>query len=175
MTKEAAFEGMSRFIQKMTERVGATFTKPDDDWYPVLFLMTARGLEVHDVRGDKDEMPVKVERLMLQTNPTYAALLISAYVSTVQVDADRPELLALALERIDAFGPSNDPERSEALFLETADHFGQHALWEAAIHRHTDKPPTLGEWEKDRFSNNVAGRLSGLLRRCFQKIGEVQS
>jgi hypothetical protein len=83
-----------------------------------------------------------------------------------RLDPDDP-LAALTLEMLGVYGVSTDPKKEEMLLLEVADP-DRSEVWEAKIHRHPDRPLTLGPWEETEVAS---GRMARLLENAFNLAG----
>jgi hypothetical protein len=166
------FEKFRTLILDTAADLGKTFTKPDDDWGPALFLWTAKGLSVSDLAGlfynndTKDRAAPALATLFRRTKPTLAALVSGAWQH--RIEADGP-LAGLAVDMALALGVADHPDREEVLMLQAASAAGDDELWVAPIHRSADRPPTLGDWQRCRDPGT--GRLAGALGRAFRAAG----
>ena len=67
-------------ILRSVEAVGRQFTKPDEDWVPMLLLETAKGGQIVPLQtDDKQALPRMIAQLFKQLRPTFAALVLSAF------------------------------------------------------------------------------------------------
>jgi hypothetical protein len=160
-------------ILLMVRDTGKTFQKPDEDWIPVAFLMTPKGMVVvalMDLFRDnaaKDQIAPALTSLFREQKPSMAAMVTSAWMR--RLDHADP-LLDLHMQMSSAFGIRDHPERTEVLMVEVADAAGKDEIWSAGIVRSEDKPPVLAEWQQ--WPGEATGRVAGVLQRAFEAVRE---
>lgn len=154
-----------RKIREQVEAVGRSFTKPDDDWSAVCFLFNDKGVNIAGIdMSEKDAVPAMLTMLARKTKAIAGAMITSIWHTPV--DASNP-LHEIEIGLINELGVRNHPDRKEAVQLELFD--GKDTeIWFAPINRFPDKPPTLGEWEKQELANG-SGRFANLMERCIGK------
>lgn len=167
------FDRFRRYVLECVADIGKTFTKPDDDWRPLLVMVAGKRVQIVlllDLFRDETTKSlgehVLVE-MFLKFKPDLAALINSAW--TVHISQDDP-LAETTMEMCRQFGVSNHPNRVEIVNVLIAG-LGQEEGWNGLIQRSPDKPPALGVFNK---SDRVDGRVVGWLRAAFQSIGKVE-
>lgn len=160
-----------QFVLTGVERVGSFFEDSDDDWKPTLLLHTPKGLVVGSIDLSpemKDNLVSSLTPLFQEHQPIYAGLVLSCWIRMIQADAPGAEF-SLAMMR--ELGVSQDPKRQEMVRVEFCD--GENTeYWRADINRFPDKPPTLGEWEEEKYEEST-GRLSHVLQRTFDRAKQT--
>jgi hypothetical protein len=144
-----------------------TFTEPDDDWTPIVFLEDATGtwamMPIEEFMQNDRTKDMLVELIIPETIKRFEAkvvvMILSVWHSKIPkgVDwQDRPM-------------PSEDPNRSEALVLTeyTAEGVKRYSM--AEIIRHEDSPPTLGEWE-NTDATDYEGRFVQPIVKAMQRV-----
>lgn len=133
------------------------FTCPDDDWLPMLFFRTTSGVlhvvAVPMIEDRKDDVAAAIQAMLAMNKATEAALLTSAWM--VAQPAGTPG--------IDSLRPSQHPDRREVLVLTGVDEAAAITRL-ARIHRHPERPPTLGDLEDTAEGPGIAGRFIDALR-----------
>lgn len=140
------FEYVAIQARKIPENV---FTKPDDDWTPVMFIECGDGecgmLPLEPFMGDDLSkefcadvvMPTAIEVAKARK----VVLVLSAWTAQVWCEEE--------LEPIRYIPPSQRENREEVLVVMeyTSEGVARHAM--APIIRHDDSPPELGDWWDD--------------------------
>jgi hypothetical protein len=152
---------------RMVRSVGEHFTRPDDDWAPVMFVESRRGIEIVAIGPDYLASAEAKEKLALEVIPSFVserrgyrvALVTSSwftsYALPAGLDLQLPPLLS-------------EPGRHEVVTVQVAD-IGRQELWFAKIERFKIAPPRLGEWQL--FEGDLVGRFAVSLRRAFRPQG----
>jgi hypothetical protein len=91
-----------RQVLKMVEEVGRRFTRPDEDWAPVVLMDTAEGVVAAGVACPKGALPGAVASAFRKFRPEKAAFVLSAW--TVHVTQEEGPLRDLAGRRRGAGG-----------------------------------------------------------------------
>ncbi len=157
-----------RKLREQVEAVGARFTRPDDDWMPVLQLFSRKKVHVCGLDSSwfaspemKDQIPGMIARVARQFKAISGGLVISQW--TAEFDTSTmggKAAVALAGE----LGLQHVPGRKEQVMLEICD--GEVTeVWEAPISRFPDRPPALGEWRLREGA--YTGRLSNVLQKAL--------
>jgi hypothetical protein len=133
------------------------FTTPDDDWLPMMFFHTPSGvmniIAIPMIDGRKDDTASAIRSMLAMNKATDAVLLTSAWM--VARPAGTPGVADLR--------PSEQPDRREVLVLTGVDD-ATAITRVAAIHRHADRPPTLGALDDPAEGPGIAGRFIDALR-----------
>ena len=166
------FDRFRRYVLESVQEVGRHFTKPDDDWIPLLIAASGKKVTIVnlvDLFRDKGSKAMGGEALalvFLKLRPHLAALINSAW--SVRIAKDDP-MAETTMEMCKTFGASSHPNRKEIVMALIADSV-RHEGWEASIERLPDKPPVLGAFDK---ANAIDGRMVEWIRQAFQYVGGV--
>lgn len=152
------FDANRAFYQTMVRGVATTFTKPDDDWTPVLFMEAPGGPLVFGLFIDKEHWPGLLEQLGREKHPTFVAAVLSAWTAKRETREQVEEL-------VNQGGVSTAADRAEIVMLQITDG-KRFEVWNAPIIRFEDKPPTLGEWTQ-MPDGPLEGRLGDLVLHAF--------
>lgn len=150
--------------------IGRGFTKPADDWVNTLIVDRADAKSMviavpFHCAEDKEIFARALPGLFRQWRPTFAAFVVSAWVSEI-----KPGPLAEVMaEAIHTHGSSADPNRFEQVIVELANR-RESETWRATITRHDDRPPTLGEFERDQPTETKGRFAGGFLQRAMQGL-----
>lgn len=156
---------------QMVRDLANTFSSPDEDWQPVLFLQCDEQFyvmalsSIFQTRESKLVLPVVLEQVFKQYKPVLAGLVLSAWYS--QVSASDP-LAGLTAEMTAIYGVSADPLRKEMVLVDFAGKDGKSEVWSAEIKRSPDTPPTLEPWMK--WTEGVGGRFGNALKKAFSSV-----
>jgi len=150
---DAQFERFRQFVLGSIEQVGQGFTRPGEDWLPVMMLLTPGGgvLVRMDPRflntdAGKDRLVAKLSQLIRREHATAYALITSGWRSCAWSGSVRACALLSGQLR-----PADDPQRQEIVGAHLVDDV--HAeYWNARVYREHEPPPHLGSWE--RFDDN---------------------
>lgn len=168
MTTPMSLEVFGQHMRNQIERVGQSFTQPDDDWISILHIETGDrdhmivGIDGEAFANDftKDQLAYFLQETITETQAIHYGLLINTW--TVVTDD---------LESGLAYRPSEHPERFETLVVMLADRHHDE-MWTAKIIRHENAPPTLTEWEMFPTSGAYFGRFANL-RECLRDTNEI--
>src|SRR5579884_1439598 len=91
-----SFEGSRDRYLQMVRAVGENFTRPDDDWAPVLFIESTRGVDIAAISPDYLATAESKERLALEVIPSFVSqrggyrvgLVVSSWMTTYEVGLD---------------------------------------------------------------------------------------
>jgi hypothetical protein len=121
--KPLPFDRFRDYVLDSARAVGAGFTKPNEDWMPVLMmdngmkiLVVALG-DVMRTRQTKSLLPGMLLGLFTTKKPAQAALVLSGW--HVQLRQDDP-LAELSIDMMGQYGVSAHPDRKELLMVEIA-------------------------------------------------------
>jgi hypothetical protein len=149
--------------------IGSNFKEPDDDWMPVMFLMTKKrevvvvGTPFTNAK-DKEIFAKVLPKIILEKKAVMAAFLASTWLRTVK---KTDPLFNTTCEMLGTFGVSTDPQRQEILMLQISDRKSNED-WFAKITRFSDKPPHLEEWERQEWTS-ASGRFGGFIQKALAK------
>ena len=133
------------------------FTSPEDDWVPMLFFRTPTGVmhvvAVPMIEGRKDDIAAAITVMLQMNKATEAVLLTSAWMVAHPAGTTGADELR----------PSQHPDRREVLVLCGVDQ-ATAITRTAVIHRHDDRPPTLGDLDDLAEGPGIAGRFIDALR-----------
>ena len=121
------------------------FTKPDDDWVPIAFLMGPDGQATFPIAEFMDNDRTKdllAEFILPQVIKKFRA-----HTLVMVMSAWQGRTIPKGVDWQDRPRPSEDPERTEILMLIEYKAEGVTRQTVANIIRHEDSPPTLGEWD----------------------------
>lgn len=174
---EPSLELFGEGVRRGIERIGQSFTAPDDDWVNGLLHIETKRHE-HEVYvldgtllqpGRKDALFQYLAALLQERKAVRYGLLLNAWM--LKTERREGESREQASERAMAQSAEwsghfdEHPERVELLTLELVDsERAEH--WHALIERHEEGPPTLAPWEC--FPGEVEGRVTWL-RRSLQE------
>jgi len=142
--------------------VADTFTRPDDDWVPVLMFRDGGGAlrtALVQIPEDLDERAATAETItatLREVKATEAVLVTSMWIYTVTPSPIlRPE---------DLVRPSQHPDRREVVALShvTRD---RTRMEMAPILRYPDRPPRLGDFDKASEGLSVVVRFVDAMRK----------
>jgi len=145
---------LATFLRRSSERVGAQFTDPNDDWVPVGHILDSEdrlgviGIDTEFFANDarKDDLVQEIIGLIQGLHAKAFGLITSAWSSKVPANF-HPER-----EYDEEFvRPKDDPNRREMLTIQVTS-ADEEEFWWAEIKRDGENPPTLGEWEKTQES-----------------------
>lgn len=170
------FESFRHWTLSSVEEVGRRFTRPDEDWLPVLILRTARGgiiasidLRFYENDESKQRLVKRLSAVIVKSRATAFSLIQMMWRSyAIAPEGERPGPRERAL-RSGRLRPSEDPLRQETILIHITD--DMHAeIWAAVIQRRPDRPPRLGRWEKtDLKIDHMTGRFIEPLRAALQR------
>jgi hypothetical protein len=145
-------------VKEGAKQVERAFTKPDDDWLPVLMFESTE-LEAPTIVGlplegfqdyaSKDILAAGLRLLCEQVHAHRVAMVTSCWVG--HRFGSREELP-------EDYRPSDDPQRTEAVVV-TVIEPDTVEIHTAEIKRRKDFPPSLGEWEVLDFGVPAEGRF----------------
>lgn len=146
MSGPATLADLRKWVQASVRRLGRQFTRPDDDWLPVLFVQTPEGIEILGISpeffatADKKDALADALRDWIRRGAFRYALLLNTHARQMNDEEMK--------EHIRGSGRIADlPGAVEALVLNVGD-AEQEELWMAKIRRREKLPPTLESWEK---------------------------
>jgi hypothetical protein len=159
------FDGVALMAVSMSENV---FTKPDDDWAPMMFLQGT-----HDGHPVSPIVPLHTFMHNDTQKDFLAEIVLPAVIKEFKADivillfsvwmAKEPEGAAgyMVHGQGEFIQPSARPDRIEAITLAEYTSAGVTRYASAQIIRHEDKPPTLDEWETHAIDSgaNYTGRF----------------
>jgi len=178
------FNGLRDHLKEAVEEIGRTFDEPDDDWLPMVFLISNRGktfdtvpvFEFMQNEGTKDLLArVVIPDLIRKTGADVFGFVASAWVLKNDGPEIRPNMSDEEIEAIKQRvmaeisaigGVKNHPDRSEIVALEVIS-LTRYETWTADIIRHDDGPPTLAEWRGGGGDKHTESRWSGPVRRAM--------
>ena len=138
--------------------IGKLFTRPDDDWSPIMLLETKTGPVItalsFDSADSKEAFAIALPSLLRKLGATLMALVVSAW--TLYTTPIKYELqMAMGDGSI-----RDHPDRQEKVMVTFADHTGAES-WGALITRSEHAPPELCEFTKmDMDDAKSTGRFS---------------
>ena len=152
------------WLQEATNDLGKQFVCPDDDWSATLFCLSASGsLFVLPLRfsGDAEKKlccAVTIPSAIAETKAVTVGLVLSTWVVRF-TESDGVTALDERVERLmGGLRPSQHPRRHEELIL-TVFEENVSATATADIHRHSQCPPTLGEWARQPAAVQSRGQF----------------
>lgn len=160
------FDHVATIAAKMPE---AAFTKPDDDWTPILFMEDASGKQVtmpieHLMANDRAKdlladfiIPEAIKKFQAKT----AVMVLSVW---------RGPALAEGVDWQDRPRPSEDPNRTEELMIIEYTASGVTRYTMAEIVRHEASPPTLSEWRDLDATLGYEGRFVGPIVAAMKRV-----
>jgi hypothetical protein len=149
MESKVANWNLETFIEEvkiMTHSVGQTFADPEDDWSPIMFILTDKGIVLIMIQTITDEFSKDLTfreilpELIRENEGRMAIFVCSAWTLEMPM---KPEFEPPELEDIPL--PSESPDRIEQLML-SAVAPGRTVLCAAKIYRDGEQPPVLSEW-----------------------------
>ncbi len=163
---DSDFEMFRHWALTSVEAVGRRFTHPDEDWLPVLLLLTPRGgvlagidLAFYQSDARKEVLVKRLSALIVGAHATAFALVQEMWRSwAVTPEGGEPGARSRAL-RSGRLRPRDDPQREETLLIHITDDVHEE-LWSAVILRDPHRPPCLGRWEKIDLKTSP-GRMTG--------------
>lgn len=149
------FDAVKEVAMGGARRIGEGFTRPDDDWAPVLIVGGARPVTAGLDLDDKDAMAHAISEIIREHEAEAAALVTSGWQSSDPAAASG------------TMRASEDPERVEILTVAVMD--AERAEWWCAeITRYEEAPPVLGDWEM--LSPTASGRFPDAMRHGFEAV-----
>lgn len=133
-----AMRSMMKLAMAGAQQAGRGFSRPDDDWLPMLLMRNRDGqvsLSAVPVWDDKDAAAALVGAVVASAEAVEVALVLSAWMRVGGPSAAE-----------DGIRPSDHPERREVVTIAWVNH-EEAALAIAEIHRRKNRPPTLGEFD----------------------------
>lgn len=163
MTIEQFREGILGSVRS----IGGGFTKPDDDWVPVLIIDNHVGRTAWPVGAffasddGKDKLIALLPTIFQNVHATRAALISSAWI----LDLPNTEEARRVLEQGKSI--AEEPNRKEIVMIRLSDGFVEEG-WLASITRDETKPPVLGQFEK--MPDAGEGRMIGALQSALMHV-----
>lgn len=151
------------------------FTKPDDDWTPVMFMECKDGsrpiIPLEPYMGNEAEKEVLANVLMPSLIAHFEAIKVVMVLScwTAQV-ASLEELEPIRYVR-----PSQRENREEVLLLTEYTRDGVSRFSMAPIIRHEDSPPTLGEWGEETAEGSSLGSEGRFVTPIIHALKQVSA
>lgn len=138
------FDKMVDFLKGGVVRIGAAFTKPDDDWVPCASLLTPKGVEILPLSfandDEKEDAATAIGGMTIVLGATVVGFVMSAW--TLEVPQDKYDEWQKSGER-----PSESADKKEVVVISVVDAKRSKTLL-APIIRYEKAPPTLGEWNE---------------------------
>jgi hypothetical protein len=166
-----SIDDVGAFLRARAETIGEQFKDPDDDWSPLMFVISDEmsalvGVEIPEEPQVKrilfrDAIP-RIVKKQLRGKVKVAAFVSSSW----KLEGDTPEHKEWLED--EERGPIKDhPDRKEALTIYLMDEKGETQMWVAPILRDEEQPPVLDEWEKSEAAVISEGNIPEMLRRVF--------
>lgn len=162
---DTAFEEFVHVARGAVETIRHGFTRPDDDWSPVILVQHDRGgasevILVPSFFFGTDAMRdiLASEIAALARAAVRIAFVSSAWTMSIPAprDGSRPSIEDVPL-------PRESPDRTECVSLIAAEP-GRVESWSVPIGRTDADPPTLGNW---RLAPDSVGRFADALRGAW--------
>jgi hypothetical protein len=163
MSRPATLEHLRQLVTGGAARVGAKFTRPDDDWTTTFFVQTPRGLEIVGIDPailSNDAAKDAVGQLLREQVVRVGAYRYAFLMSTWVVDPDTASEEQLQAIQAGELRVRDVEGRSEQLTLVLGD-AEEEQVWYAPIERHEKLPPKLGRWQRSD-ADAWGGRFVGL-------------
>lgn len=145
------------------------FTEPDDDWEPVAFLEGEEGrmmIPLGSMMGDEQAKDLLTSLLLPHVIKKTKARSLVMVLSIWQSKRS-----AKILNEEDKYiPPSQCQDRTEHVMVTEYTAEGVQRKAFAQIHRHEDKPPTLGEWEQMDDATEYSGRFVDPLVKALKEV-----
>jgi len=168
-------EELGEFLRNQARDTSTQFDDPDDDWMPVMLVVSRGRAALVGVEIPEDEnlkrkllgslLPTTVRTQFGGDKPIAVGLVVSSWM----LEDDSPEhhewLEGLHYGSHDE-AIRHHPDRVEKLVCYLADGSGDQ-LWMATIYRDGEQPPGLGEWERQLADK---GKLGGLIPGMLHRI-----
>jgi hypothetical protein len=169
-----AHEDWVQFALAGVERVGQSFTKPDDDWSPVLLVEDLTGrqttLDLREAFADeeaKERFATTLPLLIVAARLHRVAMASSSWIVKL-APGEQEQARQHAWVQ-----PSQHPRRQEVVVVYACSD-GMESLSIAAIIRNHKQPPRLGMWEKSivqgQGATGIAGRLCEPIRLGVEAV-----
>lgn len=166
-------DGVGDILRKKAREIGQDFTDPEDDWAPVMMVVTDKelgmlGIQIPDSEQHKTMLfrtaiPMGIKQSM-NGKPQTVGMITSAWSLDAVGNPDHQEWLQNR-------GPhdqiADHPDRTESLMLYLADKQTQE-LWTAKILRDGEQAPALAEWVKqDMLPQMQTGRIPQMMKKIL--------
>jgi len=137
------------------EEIGRSFTKPTDDWFPVVMIQTGDAIipVILELSDDKEATGKGLETLLRNTGADQAVLVSSSWFILRGPDDDISESLPVR----------DQPDRKEVLVMTHVTRDSMEMMT-ADIYRHESDPPTLGPWSEPMDGLSVSGIFADAMR-----------
>ena len=151
---------LAQAAKEGTHRVQQEFTRPDDDWAPVMLLETETGTEA--VEWDipepelKDLFALKLSTFLAERKATAVAFVTSSWM--LSHGAAKEWVATEEAPQI-----SQHPKRVEVVFVTCISREEEEA-WLARILRVPGRPPRLGPWEHFGSGAALGGRFTDAIK-----------
>ena len=171
-------QGVVDTIRAGVEEIGARFEDPEADWQPVFFALSEQQFVPMVFEGSdfteeaKDAFSWAATELMRVMQAEVAVFVASIWMVVLEKEAglaatDQAKAFEAehgrkprTYEEAGAIAPRDDPRRVEAVLMHVIEPEQVSMSW-AEIHRSTDAPPALGEWQHLAFADSsVEGRFT---------------
>lgn len=171
---ELDLDALAEHMRSAAEGVGESFEDPDDDWSPVLVVVSDTevsmiSFEIPDEGAKKDlfghVIPDAVKRVLPETQR--CAFVVSAWtLDTGEDEAKAQEHKDWLQNRRPGEQIRDHPDHVETLMLYAMDRDGDSEFWLARIQRDGEHPPTLEEWTPIEVGR-MEGRVTKMLKRIL--------
>jgi hypothetical protein len=166
---DVTIDGMYRAMKMGAEEVMERFTKPDDDWAAVVFLLSGRIREVQIIDLDPH---------FFFDNRTKDALVL---VLMTAIKKERAEAIGTIFSAWSVEGeaaqesvehntrPRDHPQRKEMLIITLVEPGNVRICW-AEILRSETETPRLSEWQEDETTQRLEGRFIQPLQEALKEV-----
>lgn len=161
-------------LREKAREIGKSFDDPDDDWAPVMLVITDKemGFLGLDFPNNEQAKTVLFEHALpmaikkgLDGKAQQVGLITSAWTLAGDSEVNKQWLESREPGEL----IEDHPDRTESLFLYLADREGTHELWTAAILRDGEQAPALQAWKKMPVSEKITntGRIPKMMRKIL--------
>lgn len=160
---------IGEFLRSQARTIGKEFTDPDDDWSPIMLVVTTKqaGLIGMDIPHDEEMKDLLFTELLPRTiketmngKPKAVGLVVSAW----KLEGD--EHREWFENRDEDERIADHPDRQETLFCYLADR-ERHEMWSAPIYRDDEQAPALGEWKQEPSGDEQTGKIVEMMQRIL--------
>ena len=156
---DAAYEVLTTGARR-TER---GFREPDDDWFPMWLVLTQRQGALITGNAEKRDMAEYVGRWARRVGAVCIAHLHSSWLVHSE-DVGLERMRQLHQQMLDRDGSTEGIAERREIVLLAVYSAGTARQYHAAIHRHSDAPPTLGAFELiDDTATSGDARVEGAM------------
>lgn len=158
-------------VALQASRIPESFTKPDDDWTPVMFMQTDESddlsiIPLEPYMGNDREKDILAEVLMPAAIKHLKATKVVMVLSVWAAEVASPE----ELEPIRYVPPSQRDNRREMVMIVEYTSDGVTRTASAEIERHEGAPPTLGDWDDMDGAKLGDGRMITPIVKALKEV-----